>query len=65
MFRLIEKIVPITAQAWKDYQFESMRLSRLEIDAIKAIAKGGDGTLATENKREQAEWQSKRTLLGL
>ena len=65
MFRLIEKIVPVTAQAWKDYLFESMRLSRLEIDAIKAIAKGGDGTLATENKREQAEWQAKRRLLGL
>ena len=64
MFRLIEKIVTATAQASKDHRFESMRLSRLEIEAIKALAKGGDGKLATENKREQAEWQAGRTLLG-
>jgi thymidylate synthase (FAD) len=65
MFRLIEQIVPVTTQAWKDYHFESMHLTRLEIEAIKSIKAGGDGKLKSENKREQAEWESKRAQLGL
>lgn len=60
MYALIQPIVPIAAEAFMDYDFESMHLSRLEIDAIKS-----GKPLATENKREQAEWDAKKGRLGL
>jgi hypothetical protein len=40
-------------------------LTRLEIEAITDIARGGTGELASDNKREAAEWQAKREQLGL
>jgi thymidylate synthase (FAD) len=62
MYALLEPIVPITMEAWRDYELEAVRLTRPEIEAIRA----GRGTpLATDNKREQAEWETKRGLLGL
>jgi thymidylate synthase (FAD) len=60
MFALIEPIVPVAAQAFKDYMLGSMRLSKLEIEAIRT-----GGPLATTNKRESAEWEQKKTTLGL
>ena len=60
MFALIQPIVPIAAEAFMDYNFGSLHLSRLEIDAIKA-----GKPLATENKRENAEWEEKKKKLGL
>ena len=61
MMRLIEPLCPITIEAFRDYQMGAMRLTRLEIEAIRA----GTPTLDTTNKREQAEWESKRKTLGL
>ena len=60
MFALIKPIVPIAAEAFLDYNFESLHLSRLEIEAIKS-----GKPLGTENKRETAEWEEKRKKLGL
>jgi thymidylate synthase (FAD) len=60
MYALIKPIVPIAAEAFEDYNFGSMHLSRLEIDAIKS-----GQPLATENKRETAEWEEKKKKLGL
>ncbi len=65
MLDLIEPIVPMTVEAWRDYEWGAVRLTRLEIEAIREIKSGGDGTLATDNKREQAEWAAKREQLGL
>jgi thymidylate synthase (FAD) len=65
MLALIEPIVPASVEAWRDYAFDSLRLSRLEIDAIRDLVKGGPGTLAGDNKRESAEWEAKRRMLGL
>ncbi|MFG0326403.1 MAG: FAD-dependent thymidylate synthase [Phycisphaerales bacterium JB037] len=65
MRRLIEPIVPITMEAWRDYATDAMRLTRLEIEAIKGLATGGTGELDSTNKREQAEWEAKRAKLGL
>jgi thymidylate synthase (FAD) len=65
MYALVEPIVPITIEAWRDYAFESMHLTRLEVEAIQQLARGGHGVLGTENKREQAEWEAKRARLGL
>jgi thymidylate synthase (FAD) len=60
MFALIRPIVPIAAEAFLDYNFESLHLSRLEIEAIRS-----GKPLASENKRETAEWEEKRKKLGL
>jgi thymidylate synthase (FAD) len=65
MYALLEPIVPITMEAWRDYELESLRLTRLEIAALRDLQSGGPGTLATENKREIAEWETKRKSLGL
>jgi thymidylate synthase (FAD) len=67
MHDLIAPIVPITMEAWRDYEFEALHLTRLEIDALAASLRAG-GTLqaiASDNKREQAEWQDKAGRLGL
>lgn len=60
MFALIRPIVPIAAEAFLDYNFHAMHLSRLEIEALKT-----GRPLATDNKREQAEWEEKKKQLGL
>jgi thymidylate synthase (FAD) len=60
MFALIKPIVPIAAEAFEDYNFESLHLSRLEIEAIKS-----GKPLDTQNKREAAEWEEKKRRLGL
>lgn len=60
MFALIQPIVPHAAEAFMDYQFEGMHLTRLEIESLKTGA-----PLATGNKREAAEWEQKRKKLGL
>jgi thymidylate synthase (FAD) len=60
MFALIRPIVPIAAEAFLDYHFQSMHLTRLEIEAIRS-----GQPLATENKREAAEWEEKRKKLGM
>ena len=60
MFALIQPIVPIAAEAFLDYNFHSVLLSRLEIDALRTGA-----PLATENKRENAEWEEKKMRLGI
>ncbi|MBX3354393.1 MAG: FAD-dependent thymidylate synthase [Phycisphaeraceae bacterium] len=60
MFRLIQPIVPVACEAWRDYDFESMHLTRLEIEAIRS-----GQPLASANKREQAEFAAKQARLGL
>jgi thymidylate synthase (FAD) len=60
MFELIRPIVPIAAEAFLDYQLESMHLTRLEIEAMRS-----GKPIATENKRETAEWEAKKVKLGL
>jgi thymidylate synthase (FAD) len=60
MFALIQPIVPIAAEAFLDYNFDAIRLTRLEVEAIRS-----GRPLATENNRERAEWEAKRKRLGL
>ncbi len=84
MHDLVQPLVPITMEAWRDYATEGgavggVKLTRLEVEAMRAeiaALKGGRGeaghdqaaapasTLATDNKREQAEWEAKRKRLG-
>ena len=43
-----------------DYEFEALRLTRLEIEAIRS-----GQPLNTQNKREMAEFEAKKARLGL
>jgi thymidylate synthase (FAD) len=65
MHDLIAPIVPITMEAFGDYELGAVHLSKLEIEALKDRARGGSGELKSDNKREQAEWVSKRERFGL
>ena len=65
MYDLIQPITPVTCEAFRDYEMNSIRLTRLEIEAMQRHKHGGDIQLATDNKREQAEWLTKRAALGL
>jgi thymidylate synthase (FAD) len=60
MFALIRPIVPVTAEAFVDYQLEAVRLTRLEVEALR-----GGKALASDNQREKAEWEEKRQKMGL
>ena len=60
MFALVRPIVPIAAEAFLDYNLGAIHLTRLEIEALRS-----GQPLATENKRENAEWEEKKTRLGL
>ncbi len=60
MYRLIQPIVPVACEAFMDYEFQAMHLTRLEVEAIRS-----GQPLATANKREQAEFEAKRQRLGL
>ncbi|MFM7134514.1 MAG: FAD-dependent thymidylate synthase [Planctomycetota bacterium] len=60
MYDLIRPIVPVACEAFEDYRLNAMHLTGLEIDAIRT-----GKPLATENKRETAEWEAKKARLGL
>ena len=60
MYRLIQPLAPATCEAFMDYEFEAMHLSRLEIEAIRSGA-----PLASQNRREIAEFESKKSRLCL
>lgn len=65
MEALLRDLVPHTLEAWRDYEWESVRLTRLEIEAIRRWRAGGSMDLEIQNKREQAEWSEKARSLGL
>jgi thymidylate synthase (FAD) len=58
MFELVRPIVPIAAEAFLDYQLNSMHLTRLEIEALRT-----GKPLDSQNKRETEEWEAKRKKL--
>ncbi len=60
MYRLIHPLAPVTCEAFMDYDLQAMQLTRLEIDAIRS-----GQPLATQNKRETAEFEAKKARLGL
>jgi len=60
MFALVQPIVPIAAEAFLDYNLGAMHLSRIEVEALRS-----GQPLASDNKRETAEWEEKKKRLGL
>ena len=59
MYELVKPIVPLAAEAFADYELGGLQLTRLEVDALRT-----GQPLASENKREAAEWAAKRARLG-
>ncbi len=57
---LVSAVVPIATEAFLDYELHGMRLSRLEVEAIRSGA-----ALASDNRREGDEWDKKKGPLGL
>lgn len=60
MYDLLKPIVPIACEAFEDYQLGGLHLTRLEVEALRT-----GQPLASENKRETAEWEAKRAIFGL
>ena len=60
MYALIRPIVPLACEAFADYEVGGLHLTRLEVESLKS-----GQPLASDNKREQAEWAAKRGQLGL
>jgi len=60
MYELMKPIVPVSCEAFEDYRLDAMHLTKLEIEAVRS-----GNPLATENKREVAEWEAKRARLGM
>lgn len=58
MFALIQPIAPDACEAFLDYRLHAVTLSRLEIEACRT-----GQPLATDNKREQQEWEEKKARL--
>ncbi|MDX2132256.1 MAG: FAD-dependent thymidylate synthase [Planctomycetota bacterium] len=65
MLRLIEPIVPLTVEAFRDYELDSIRLTRAEVEAIRAHRGGVAPDISASNAREAAEWHAKRGTLNL
>ena len=57
----LQKLLPALA----DQPLSTLPKDSPEAQAIRAIRTGGDGRIQGDNKREQAEWEAKRGLLGL
>lgn len=61
IFEMISRIVPVSCQAFRDYRLNSIHLTQMEVDTIKA---GGDYKLkGSSNKRELQEWENKKKKL--
>eukprot|EP01113_Clastostelium_recurvatum_P041128 TRINITY_DN6488_c0_g1_i4.p2 TRINITY_DN6488_c0_g1~~TRINITY_DN6488_c0_g1_i4.p2 ORF type:complete len:305 (-),score=76.07 TRINITY_DN6488_c0_g1_i4:122-1036(-) len=60
MFALIKPIVPVASEAFLDYAYGAVKLTRLEVEAIKT-----GKPIQSSNKREQQEWEDKKVVLGL
>jgi thymidylate synthase (FAD) len=65
MAALLEPIVPVAMEAFRDYELDGVRLTAAEARALRAHQHGHAPDLDTPNKREQAEWAAKRRALGL
>lgn len=67
MLDLIEPLVPLTVEAWRDYELGAVRLTRLEVESLRKYISRETTTpdLGIENSREKAEWAEKCRVLGI
>jgi len=61
ILEIVKDVFPVSAQAFLDYDFNSVSLSALEIEAIS----NKSNTLSNKNERETKEYLEKLTKLGL
>jgi hypothetical protein len=61
MFALIRPVLPLACEAFLDYEFEAMSLSRAEVEAIRA----GDAEPKGASRGELTDWAAKKARLGL
>jgi thymidylate synthase (FAD) len=64
MHALLEPVVPITMEAFRDYELEAIRLTRPEVEALRARVPGAPVAPVSDNTREQSEWEEKAARLG-
>jgi len=60
MYALTRPMVPTACEAFEDYTLHAVRLTRLEIEAVRT-----GKAVETSNARERAEWRAKAERLGL
>lgn len=57
IYDMIKEYVPLTVEAFEDYTLNSMKLSRMEIEALRAIGNGlYDGTYTLEELNKNLHW---------
>jgi thymidylate synthase (FAD) len=54
MLQLVRRLAPESVAAFEDYRLHAVRLSRLEVDALRS-----GRSLASDNRRESQEWEAK------
>lgn len=59
MYAMLRPLCPHACEAFDDYELGAVRLTRLELDALRS-----GQPIATTNKREAAEWDAKRERMG-
>lgn len=64
MFIILKQIAPDTCEAFEDYWYEHIRLSKQEIEAIRTGTRTRDSTIIT-NKTEKREFNEKLNKLNL
>lgn len=67
MRELIQPIVPIALEAWEDYHPHrgAVKLTKLEIEALRKALSGQACQIESSNSRECQEWKEKAALFGL
>jgi thymidylate synthase (FAD) len=59
IYKFVQLLFPIACKAFEDYKLNSIVLTALDLEAIKT------GIFPSQNKREIAEWEVKKALIGL
>lgn len=74
IIELIKPIIPITLEAWEDYNYlrGAIKLTRLEVEALSKYIQGFNSfahqpfpEINSDNKREKSEWAEKAKKLGV
>lgn len=56
IYDMIKEYVPHTIEAFEDYTLNGMKLSRMEVKAIKDMIEHAAGTYTTKEKNEKLNW---------
>lgn len=65
MLEMIRPYIPLTIEAWEDYDVNAIKLTRLEVEVLQKMENNKVKMINTDNKREQNEWKEKCIKLNL